>query len=139
MPSILSIGRTAVPLNGVPEPWIPCHRGLCQGEPLSPYLFIVIADLLHRMITDVVATTVMRHLLVDDLECPAIQYVDDTLVLLWAEEAQVCRLKVVLNSFVAATGLGINFSKSTFIPINVDDEHAGTLAAILGCTIGGSP
>jgi hypothetical protein len=91
------------------------------------------------MITDVVATTVLGHLLVDDLECPAIQYVDDTLVLLWAEEAQVYRLKVVLNSFVAATGVGINFSKSTFIPINVDDEHAATLAAIFGCTIGGSP
>lgn len=49
------------------------------------------------------------------------------------------RLKVVLDDFAAATRLGINFTKSAFIPINVDDEHAASLSAILGCSVGGFP
>jgi hypothetical protein len=91
------------------------------------------------MVTDAAAPTVLRHPLVDDLECPVIQYADVTLILLRAEDAQVRRLKVVLDDFAAATGLGINFSKSAFIPINVEEAHAATMVAILGCSVGGFP
>ncbi|CAL5040144.1 unnamed protein product [Urochloa decumbens] len=135
MSALLSSGRAAILLNGVPGPWIQCKRGLRQGDPLSPYLFIIVADLLHRMISDAAAPLPLRHPLVDDLDCPVIQYADDTLVLLRAEEPQVRRLKTVLDSFASATGLTINYSKSTFVPINVDAGAAAHLAGILGCAV----
>jgi hypothetical protein len=106
---------------------------------LSPYLFIIVVDLLHRMVTNVSTPTVLRHPLVDDLECLVIQYADDTLVLLRAKQAQVRRLKVVLDDFAAVTGLGINFTKSALIHINVEDVHTASMAAILGCSVGGVP
>jgi hypothetical protein len=51
----------------------------------------------------------MLHPLVDDLPCPVIQYADDTLLLLRADEDQILRAKELLSSFSRATGLQINF------------------------------
>jgi hypothetical protein len=51
----------------------------------------------------------------------------------------VQRLKDILDVFAGATGLAINFSKSTFVPINVDGPLAASLAGILGCTVEGFP
>jgi hypothetical protein len=42
-------------------------------------------------------------------------------------------LKSILDKFSVATGLDINFHKSTFVPMNVDPETAGTMASMLGC------
>lgn len=44
---------TAILLNGCPDPWIDCKIGLQQGDPLSPYLFIIVPDVLHRLIANV--------------------------------------------------------------------------------------
>ncbi|KAL6639054.1 hypothetical protein ACP70R_022784 [Stipagrostis hirtigluma subsp. patula] len=83
--TMLITGRTAISLNGVPGRWIHCKKGVHQGDPLSPYLFLIVADLLYRLVTSSDTTDRLRHPLVDDLPCLVIQYVDDTLFFVRAD------------------------------------------------------
>jgi retron-type reverse transcriptase len=48
--AILPSGTSQVLFNGVPGKTIHCRRGVWQGDPLSPLLFVPAADLLQRLI-----------------------------------------------------------------------------------------
>ena len=127
---MLSTSKSAVLVNGTPGPWFTCRKGLRQGDPLSPYLFLLVADVLQRMIQH---DRGIWHPLAADHPCPVLQYADDTLILVKAELISVQRLKNVLDSFAAATGLKINFHKSTVVPMHVEADILQQCHAVLGC------
>jgi len=66
MRDILSSSKSAVLVNGCPGPWITCKRGLRQGDPLSPYLFLLVADSLQAMIR---STATVRSPVDSDSPC----------------------------------------------------------------------
>ena len=61
------------------------------------------------------------------------------MLFLTAESSQLEALKKVLSSFSMATGLQINYHKSSMYPINVEVSAASHLAALFRCQIGKMP
>jgi hypothetical protein len=51
----------------------------------------------------------------------------------------VANLKTLLDDFSAATGLAINFHKSTFVPIKTDSLMASHMASTFGCAVSSFP
>jgi hypothetical protein len=134
---LLVTSKTAILLNGVL--WINCKNGLRQGDPLSPYLFILVADVLQRMILRAGTQNLLHHPLSDTLPCPVLQYADDILILLKASTEAASNLKKILDDFADATGLQINFTKTTFVPLNIDQELSNNIANILGTSVASFP
>ncbi|WVZ54083.1 LOW QUALITY PROTEIN: hypothetical protein U9M48_004947 [Paspalum notatum var. saurae] len=119
--SVLTSGKTAVLLTGVLGRWINCRRGLRKGDPISPFHFIIVADVLHRLI---------------QLSCDAGDlYADDTLILLKRNVRNITTVKLVLDHFSVVTRLSIDFHKSTFVPLHIDTPVARDMACVLGCSI----
>lgn len=137
--SILRIGKTAILLNNVPGNWFSCARGLRKGDPLSPYLFIIVADLLQRMIEDACASYTLHHPAGVAGCCPVLQYADDTLIMVRGCLAEVSALKDILDAFAAATGLLLSYHKTTFIPMNMAPDEAAAMASTLGCPTASFP
>jgi hypothetical protein len=137
---VMTSGTSAILLNGVPGKVFHCRRRVRQGDPLSPLLFVLAADLLQSIIND----AMHRGLLSMPLprcgpDFPIVQYADDTLLIMEACPRQLLTLKALLNSFADSTGLKVNYHKSNIYPINVETGKMENLASTFGCQIGCFP
>jgi hypothetical protein len=70
---------------------------------------------------------------------PIVQYVDDTLLIMEASPRQLITLKNLLSSFVAASGLKVNYNKTVMLPINITKEQLQHLANVFECQPGSLP
>ncbi|CAD6213646.1 unnamed protein product [Miscanthus lutarioriparius] len=122
-------------VNGCPGPWITCKRGLRQGDPLSPYLFLLVAETLQCMIK--ANTNSITHPICVGQPCAVLQYADDTLIVLKGDLQDIRTLKVLLDQFASMIGLHINYAKSTVVPIHMAEDTVQ--ACELGCRREGFP
>ncbi|WVZ86073.1 hypothetical protein U9M48_032914 [Paspalum notatum var. saurae] len=139
MLDILVSGKSSILLNGVPGPWITCRNGLRQGDPISPYLFIIVADVLRQLLHHRGTSLHLCHPLLPGEPCPVLQYADDTIIFLQASSEAMASVKSVLDDFARATGLVINYSKTTFLPIALESDFAAHLASSLNTTVSSFP
>jgi hypothetical protein len=139
--SICQSGTSQVLLNGSPRKKVHCRRGVRQGDPLSPLLFVLAADFLQSLIDKAKNMNLLKLPipLQTTNDFPIIQYADDTLIIMEGDPYQLFFLKTVLRNFSNSTGLKVNFSKSMMLPININESRLQHLARTFGCSTGSFP
>lgn len=141
MNSIFSSTTSAVLLNGTPGKTLHCLRGVRQGDPLSPLLFVLAADFLQSLLNKGkdMGLLSLPIPMISNQDFPVIQYADDTLIFLEGDTKQLLFLKSVINTFSEATGLKVNFRKSMMLPVNMSEERLDFLSRTFGCSKGTFP
>jgi hypothetical protein len=56
-------------------------KGLQQGDPLLPYVFVIVAGVLQRLIQQASRDVTLDHPIDPALPCHVLQYADDTMIL----------------------------------------------------------
>ena len=95
--------------NGWTSDFFLVHRGVRQGCPLSPYLFVLSAEILAKAIRK---NNNIKGLLVRDSEVKISQYADDTTLILDGSERSLSEVLEVLERFSKVSGLRLNSKKT---------------------------
>ena len=111
------ISSFLVLVNGSLEGFFKSSRGLKQGDPLSPYLFVLGMEVLSILIDKVVAEGYLfGYKLVNRsgevMQFTHLLFADDTLVFCRDSKEQMAHLSWFLLWFEALSGLNINLEKS---------------------------
>ena len=133
--SYVSSSTASILVNGgALDPFSP-SRGIWQGDPLSPYLFILCVEVLGRIIKEKCFQKAWNPLKVS-ASGPAFShffFVDDMLLFARANEENCGSVREAIEEFCLLFGQRVNLSKSrVFFSPNVDQEQRETLSNILG-------
>eukprot|EP00253_Pinus_taeda_P002170 PITA_02170 len=119
-------------INGAASQFFKSQRGLRQGCPLSPLLFLLAAEGLRRLILKAKQSGMLTGLEVAvNLFISHLLFVDDILLFLNGNLPEVKVLKDIIDLFLKATGLQINPRKSHFILEGFTRHEAFAITSIL--------
>ncbi|WKA03325.1 hypothetical protein VitviT2T_021440 [Vitis vinifera] len=137
----LSSVSFAILVNGNAKGWVKASRGLRQGDPLSPFLFTIVADVMSRMLLRAEERNVFEGFRVgrNRTRVSHLQFADDTIFFSSAREEDLLTLKSVLLVFGHISGLKVNLDKSNIYGINLGQDHLHRLAELLDCKASGWP
>lgn len=110
-------------------------RGLRQGDPLSPYLFLLCSEGLTCLLKDAEVRGSLHGIKISRsaLEITHLLYADDSLVVCLVEPSEAQELKELFNLYEECSGQKINMEKSDIcFSSNTDPDCADEFSAIIG-------
>src|SRR5438132_1191159 len=139
--SFISGGSVVVNVNNDIGHFFQTRKGLPQGDPLSPLLFNIVADMLSILIKRAKEQGqvggVVPHLIDEGLSI--LQYADDTIIFMENGLEKARNMKLLLCAFEQISGLKINFHKSELFCFGDTQDSLETYMDLFGCKQGDLP
>jgi len=138
----VSTATASVLVNGSPSDEFKLERGLREGDPLSPFLYLLAAEGLNIMMSAMVTNNLFVGYKVgtnNPMVVSYLQFADDTLLVGTKSWANVRALRAVLVLFEEMSGLKVNFHKNLLVGVNISDSWLTEVASILNCKVGHVP
>ena len=135
MRGCLSLVTFVVLVNANAKGWVKATRGLRQGDPLSPFLFTIVTDVLSRMMLRAEERSLLEDFSVgrNRTRVSHLQFADDTIFFSRAHVEELRTLKIILLVFGQISGHKVNLDKSTLCSINIDQDYLTRLVFSLDC------
>ena len=138
----ISITFFSILINGSPYGFFQPQRDLRQGDPLSPFLFIIAAEVLSKLLQKAEESKKLKGIKLAKGCQPIshLQFADDLFIFGRADEENIRSIKECLSTFSSWSGQKINTHKSTMVfSKNLSSWHSkNLLAGSMGLKIEGS-
>ncbi|GJS54510.1 RNA-directed DNA polymerase, eukaryota [Tanacetum coccineum] len=133
-------GKASILVNGSPTSEFQFHRGLKQGDPLAPFLFILIMESLHLSFSRAVEAGIFTGIEIgSSLTISHLFYADDAVFIGEWSHNNLKGIMNILRCFSLLSGLSINVKKSQLLGIGISDSIVSEAAKSLGCSIMKTP
>lgn len=134
----VSTASASVLVNGSPSGEFMLQKGLRQGDPLSPFLFLIAAEGFCLLVDKARENGTFSGVTVgnDQVEISHLQFADDTLMFGKASKSNIQSLKGIIRSFELISGLEVNFRKSTLVGIHISEAEVEDFALEPKCKVG---
>lgn len=138
--SCISTTSLAILVNTSPSDFFTTEKGLRQGDLLSPFLFNICVNGFSCILNQVLGDTIFNGVKIGpNLSIKHLQFADDTLLFCENDQAKLDISYNTMVTFLFASGLKINLSKSTIIGCNVLEEECLRIAGACGWSVGKLP
>jgi hypothetical protein len=124
---LLRTSSSKILINGSPSRRVPHARGLRQGDPLSPLLFIIAIDPLQRIIDRAAQQGLLQPVLPKAANLRCSLYADDVALFAKPSSVELSRLQKILIFFGECSGLKVNMSKTEIFPIRMQPSALESL------------
>ncbi|GJW17908.1 RNA-directed DNA polymerase, eukaryota [Tanacetum coccineum] len=132
----LNNAKGSVLVNGNPTKEFQFFKGLKQGDPLSPFLFILVMETLHLSFKRIINAGLYRGISINgSLTLSHLFYADDVVFVGEWKDSNIHILLNVLKCFFLASGLKINLQKSKLMGLGVSSNVVNSAANLMGCSI----
>jgi len=142
MSECVGTATASVLVNGSPTNEFCIEHGLRQGDPLSPFLFLLAAEGFNVFMLALVEAGLFQGYKVgcgNDMCLSHLQFADDALIVGEKSWLNVRSMRAVLLIFEQLFGLRVNFHKSLLTGINVPDSWLSEAALVMNFRVGVFP
>ncbi|KAJ0581115.1 putative RNA-directed DNA polymerase [Helianthus annuus] len=132
---ILKSARSSVLVNGSPMFEFKCAKGMRQGDPLSPFLFLVVMEALSCMIVKARRAGAFKAIWLpkDGPVLSHLFFADGAIILGDWSQLEVIKVVRILRCFHICSGLKINIAKSNLFGLGVPRPEIDDMASVVGC------
>jgi hypothetical protein len=132
--AMLYTASTKVLVNGRPGDRILHARGLRQGDPPPPLLFIIVMEVLNALIAEADRRGVFSPL-PDKIKCHTSIYANDLVILLSPNVQDFVNICRILDLFASTSGLVTNVDKCIITPIRCSQPQVDAICQVFPCKL----
>lgn len=135
--SCIELAIASVLVNGSPSGDFPLKKGLRQGDPLSPLLFLLTAEGLGLLVQKTCESGLLQPAALgkDKVQIPLLQYADDIIFVCNKGIENILLIKRLLRLFDLVSGLKVKFAKCKIFGLNLEEAELSSYAASLVCEV----
>lgn len=119
----------SISINGVTGGFFKSKRGLRQGDPLSPYLFVLAMEVFSKLLLSRYSSgTIFYHPKTADLNISHLMFADDVMIFFDGGSSSLHGINEALDDFAGWSGLIMNRDKTELYLAGIDEVKEATIA-----------